>query len=143
MNITKYNENRTYALVVVKTLRCQCVIFNILSYLCLSILILTVGRRRGNHLHVVSTLLLQPSLPYGCKFKLTQQQKCRTYLQKRAVVMETDERALALMIRALTRVTRFSECARGDGPRVGLFIQDTERKRHSQLLISITSHFPV
>ena len=40
---------------------------------------------------------LQASLPYAWKLKLMQQRKCRTNLQKRAVVMETDEKALTLM----------------------------------------------
>ena len=60
--------------------------------------------RRFNPLIVPKKL--QASLPYASKPKLMQRQKAPTYLQKRAVVMEPDEKkALALMqqIRALRK----------------------------------------
>ena len=60
--------------------------------------------RRFNPLIVPKKL--QASLPYASKPKLMKRQKDQTYLQKRAVVMEPDEKkALALMqqIRALRK----------------------------------------
>ncbi|KAF5347016.1 hypothetical protein D9756_010998 [Leucocoprinus leucothites] len=60
--------------------------------------------RKFNPLHIPKKL--QASLPYASKPKLMKKQKSQTYLQKRAVVMEPEEReavALLQQMRALRR----------------------------------------
>lgn len=60
--------------------------------------------RRFNPLHIPHKL--QAALPYASKPKLMRKQKSQTYLQKRAVVMEPEERkavALLQQMRALRK----------------------------------------